>query len=132
MGPRDHRFPYADICHNALMRGYKPNTSTYAARKLTTTRPKVVAKWCQLAKQFLTKAGIFKRIESLEKRLESAKPHEIESIFQQIDKYDKTREELYKSAANKCAPTFPDVDWSPTLAKHGIILRYWKNRRLSY
>jgi hypothetical protein len=129
MGPRDHRFPYADICHNALLRGYKPNPSTYTARKLTTSRPKVVAKWCMIAKQMLKKAGVFHRIESLEKRLEKAAPWEIEAIFQQIDKYDKTREDLYKSAANKCAPTFPNVDWSPTLAKHGTILRYWKNRQ---
>ena len=86
-------------------------------------------KWCQIAKQYLKKAGIFQRIDALEKRLERATPSEIESIFLQIDKYDKTREELYKSAANKCAPTFPNVDWSPTLAKHGTILRYWKNRQ---
>ena len=67
-----------------------------------------------IAKQMLKKAGVFHRIESLEKRLEKATPWEVEAIFQQIDKYDKTREDLYKSAANKCAPTFPNIDWSPT------------------
>ena len=44
MGPRDHCFLYADICYNAILQGYSPNPSTYAARKLTTSRPKVVEK----------------------------------------------------------------------------------------
>ena len=130
MGPIDHRFPYLDLCHNAILRGYRPNPSTFTARNFTITRPKVVDKWCHLAKQYLTKAGIFKCIEALEERLSRAQSEEtIDRIFAQLDKYDETRENLYKSAANKCSPTFPKWDWSPTLAKHGTILRYWNTRQ---
>ena len=71
------------------------------------SQPKVVEKWCQIAKQYLKKARVIKQIGSLKKRLQQAKPHEIESIFQQSDSTIKPERNFISQQQQMC----PSISW---------------------
>ena len=123
----DHRALLVDFDSNIMFAGPTSEVVPPSTRQLTSTNPKVVARYMTIMLQQIAKHDVIQKVEHLQERSASGTWNEVDT--RQWEIVDRILGQARTCAEKKCGnKKSGQMPWSPELKLSGETLLYWQTR----